>query len=59
MAGQLQDVAPIESDIKEEYGSAPKVEPTSEEHEDEESQEGWPMPDQSDTPPEWPDPTVD
>jgi hypothetical protein len=24
-----------------------------------ETREGWPMPDQSDTPPEWPEPTID
>jgi hypothetical protein len=24
-----------------------------------ETKEGWPMPDQSDTPPEWPEPTID
>ncbi len=23
------------------------------------TQEGWPMPDQSDTPPDWPEPTID
>ena len=25
----------------------------------EETREGWPMPNQSDTPPEWPEPTID
>jgi hypothetical protein len=25
----------------------------------EEAREGWPMPDQTDTPPEWPEPTTD